>query len=136
MDATKPDQQIALQNVSVLNNEYLVTIVDDMARDMKFYSIFYIIYGGFVSLTIFGAIIGIPIIIYNLKLKDAADQYKRFARDKDFFQLNKAFENQKKFFFFNKILIIIGLVFMLIYIFVLVYFGLSIFMSSPMGEFA
>lgn len=82
--------------------------VEKMTRDMKFFSTFYIIYGVIVSLTIIGAILGIPTIIYNLKLRDSAKSYQNFIDSNDFFHLSKAFENQRKFFLFNKILLKIG----------------------------
>ncbi|MDZ7714961.1 MAG: DUF5362 family protein [Balneolaceae bacterium] len=128
--------KVNVKNLSVLAGENLVSVVDKMAADMKFYAIFYIIYGGLSCLTIIGAIIGVPMIIYNLKLKDAAEQYRDFAKSKDFFMLNKAFENQRKFFFFNKILIIISIVFIVLYIIFLIIFGASLFMSPEMSDFA
>ena len=128
--------KVNVKNLSVLAGENLVSVVDRMASDMKFYAIVNVIVGGLNCLTIIGAIIGVPLIIYNLKLKDAADQYRDFANTKDFFMLNKAFENQRKFFFFNKILIIIGIVFMILYILAIIIFGVSVLMSPEIGEFA
>lgn len=126
--------QVILKNVSLLRDEEITAIVDRMSRDMKFYAICYIIYGGFISLTIFGAILGIPMIIYNLRLKDSAEQYRKFIHSKDFYQLNRAFESQRKFFFFNKVLLIIGLVGLAIYLVMIVLFGLTLF-SVPATDF-
>lgn len=133
MDANQLTDTDTLNKYSALDGESLAILVDDMAREMKFYAVFYIIYGALISLSIFGAVLGIPMIIYNIKLKDAATQYREFAQTQDFVQLQRAFKNQKKFFFFNKILIIIMLVIFLFYILAIIMFGLSLFMSTPEG---
>lgn len=130
------EQKVTLQNVSILQNNVLSNTIDQMARDMKFYAVVYVIAGAFYCLTIFGAIFGIPLIIYNLKLKDSAEQFKEFGQTNDFFMLHKAMENQRKFFFFNKVIIIIGLVIMVLYILLLIWFGTSMFFNMPNGNFA
>lgn len=136
MDKNTAEDSVTLQNVSILKNELLASTANQMARDMRFYAIVYIIFGALYCLSIFGAIIGVPIIIYNLKLKDSADQFENFTRSHDFFELQKAFENQRKFFLFNKVLIIIGIVLMVLYILFLIWFGTSMFMNMPQGSFA
>lgn len=136
MDQQPTDQQITLQNISILQNNVLSTTVDKMAGDMKFYAVFYMVIGAFYCLTLLGAIYGIPLIIYSLKLKDSAEEFKEFTRSKDFFVLHRAMENQRKFFFFNKIIIIIGIVFMLLYIVLLIWFGTSMFFNMPDANFA
>lgn len=129
-------KKVTLQNVSILENSVLSSTINQMARDMRFYAIFYIITGAFYCLTIFGAIFGVPLIIYTLKLKDAADEFEEFGQSNDFFSLHKAMENQRKFFFFNKILIIIGIVFFALYFLLLIWFGTSLFFNMPNGNFA
>ncbi len=129
MDEKESGSQVTLQNVSVLSGQNMVSIIDKMASHMKFFAIFYIVYGAIMCLTIFGAIIGIPMIIYNLKLKESADQFREFSGSKDFFVLNKALENQEKFFFFHKVLLIISIIFMILYITFLIVFGASLFMD-------
>lgn len=135
MEPTSTEKSITLQNVSVIQNDLLAASANRMARDMRFNAIFYTIVGAIYCLTIFGAIYGIPLIIYNLKLKDSADQFERFTQNRDFMDLHKAMENQRKFFFFNKVLIIIGLVFTLLYILFLIWFGSSMFFNMPEGNF-
>lgn len=130
------EQSITLQNVSFLQNNVLSETVTKMAADMKFYAIFYVIVGIFYCLTIFGAIYGIPLIIYSVKLKDAADQYREFVASKDFFMLHKAMENQRKFFFFNKVIIIIGILFTLLYLLLIIWFGSALFFDMPDRNFA
>lgn len=127
---------ITLHNISVLQGEALSEIVKNMASDMKFYAIFYLLVGIFYCLSIFGAIYGIPLIIYSIKLKDSADQYKGFVRDKDFEMLIKAMENQRKFFFFNKVVIIIGIVIFILYALLILWFGTSFFFDMPTQSFA
>ncbi|MGK7368617.1 MAG: DUF5362 family protein [Candidatus Halalkalibacterium sp. M3_1C_030] len=130
------EKNITLQNISVLQNNLISETVEKMAADMKFYAIFYVIVGVFYCFTIFGALYGIPLIIYSIKLKDSGEQYKEFARSKDFFMLQKAMENQRKFFFFNKVIIIIGIVFTLLYLGLIIWFGSALFFEMPNRNFA
>lgn len=130
------EKNITLQNISVLQNNLISETVKKMAADMKFYAIFYVIVGVFYCFTIFGALYGIPLIIYSIKLKDSGEQYKEFARSKDFFMLQKAMENQRKFFFFNKVIIIIGIVFTLLYLGLIIWFGSALFFEMPNRNFA
>lgn len=127
--------EITLQNVSFLTNGQIDEHADKMAGDMRFFAIFYIIYGVLLSLTIVGAIIGIPMIIYHLKLNQSAQSFRKFAESKDFFHLHKAFENQRKFFFFYKILLIVILVLMVIY-FIVIGYLLSLGMMNMPQNFA
>lgn len=136
MEEQPTGSTVTLQNVSVIRNEMLASTAAQMARDMRFYAIVYVIIGAIYCITIFGAIYGIPLIIYNLKLKDSADQFERFTRNHDFLDLHKAIENQRKFFFFNKVIIIIGLVLTLLYFLFLIWFGTSMFFNMPQGNFA
>lgn len=136
MEQPSSEQQITLQNVSILQNNILATTIDKMASDMKFYAIFYVIVGAIYCLSILGAIFGIPLIIYSLKLKNSGDQFREFAKSKDFFILHKAMENQRKFFFFNKIIIVIGAIIFLLYLLLIIWFGTSMFFDMPDANFA
>lgn len=136
MDVNAQEDQVTLQNISVLQGEFLYETVNRMASDMKFYAIFYLIVGILYSFTIFGAFYGIPLIIYSIKLKDSADQYREFVRDKDFALLLEAMGNQRKFFFFNKVVIIIGILFMLLYVLLIIWFGSALFFEMPSRNFA
>ncbi|MDZ7693744.1 MAG: DUF5362 family protein [Balneolaceae bacterium] len=86
-------------------------------------------------MTIVGAIIGIPMIIYHMKLIESAKSYRNFVESNDFFHLSKAFENQRKFFFFYKVLLILMIIFIVIYIIVMIYL-LSLGMMSMPRNFA
>lgn len=129
-DQDSENTEITFTNTSLLTGSILINTVQKMARDMRFFAIFYLIYGALMCLTIIGAIIGIPMIIYHLKLKDAADQYEDFLQRKDFFSMQKAFENQRKFFFFHKILIILGILFFVTYILFFIFIGTSMMMPD------
>lgn len=83
---------------------------------MKFVGLFTIIYGGLVCLSIIGAIIGIPLIIAGLRLREAADSFEVYSKSNDTATLRKGFEQQGRFFFIQKIIIIVGLVLMALYI--------------------
>ncbi|MFH5833973.1 DUF5362 family protein [Halalkalibaculum sp. DA3122] len=135
MNTDNDTPEITLQNVSFLTNGQIEDHVDRMARDMKFFSIVYIIQGALLCLTIVGAIIGIPMIIYHLKLRDSADSFRKFAKSTDFFHLARAFEDQRKFFFFYKVLIIVMIVLFLLYIIAMIYL-LSLGMMSMPQDFA
>jgi len=87
---------------------------EKMIGDMRFVGMFSIIYGALVSLSIFGAIIGIPVIIIGLKIREAADQFALFKATNDSNAMRSGFELQGKFFQIIKVLIIIGLVLMAI----------------------
>lgn len=130
MENNQDNADVTFTNASVLTESLLVISVQKMARDMRFFAIFYLIYGALMSLTIIGAIIGVPMIIYNMKLKQSADEFENFLERKDFYSLLQAFENQRKFFFFHKILIILLLVFLLVYLFLFIYIGSSLMMPN------
>lgn len=85
-------------------------IAQKMIREMRFVGIFYIIMGAFYCLSIIGLIIGIPIIFMGLRLREAADYFNLYLTGNDMNLLFQAFEKQEKFFFINKVIIIIGIV--------------------------
>ncbi len=91
-------------------------LFSSMTSDMKFIGMFYIIYGVFVSLSIIGAIIGIPILISGLRLREAADELNTFRSTNDSSSLRRGFELQGKFFRIQKIIIIVGIVIAVLYI--------------------
>jgi ABC-type multidrug transport system permease subunit len=56
------------------------------------------------------AIIGVPIIIAGVRLKDASDMFKRYVTNHEFSALGVALEKQGRFYFIIKVLVIIYLV--------------------------
>ena len=93
-----------------------------MTSDMKFMGTFYVIYGVLSSLSIIGAIIGIPLLISGLRLREAANELNLFRNTNDSNYLRYGFELQGKFFNIQKIIIIVGIVIFTLYILVIIFF--------------
>ena len=102
-----------------------------MTSDMKFLGMFYIIYGVFVSLSIVGAIIGIPLLISGLRLRSAADELNTFRSTNDSNYLRHGFELQGRFFNIQKIIIIVGIVIAVLY-----FIGIILFLGSAITGFS
>ena len=98
-----------------------------MTSDMKFVGIFTIIYGGLSCLSIFGAVIGIPLIIAGLRLRESADVFNIFSASNDKASLKRGFELQGKYFNILKIMIIIGIVLAVIMFIWMIVVGISMF---------
>lgn len=111
---------------------------DKMIKDMRFVGIFTIVYGAIYCLSIIGAIIGVPVIIIGLRIREAADQFELFKTTNNAASLRMGFELQGKFFRITKILIIIGLVLTLVWIILIIIFfasGLSTLMEMREFEY-
>ena len=113
------------ENVSI--SPTLQMTVNKMTGDMQFVGIFYIIIGALQCLSIFGAIIGIPVIICGLRLRESADFFKGYLATGDSLMLENAMERQGRFFFIQKVLIIIYLIIFALTIVALIIFGISMF---------
>lgn len=99
-----------------------------MIKDMRFVGLFTIIYGAITCLSIIGAIIGVPIIIIGLRIREAAEQFEIFKATNQAGALRMGFELQGKFFRITKILIIVGIILTIIWIALIIIFiasGLS-----------
>jgi hypothetical protein len=105
-------------------------LFSSMTTDMKFIGMFYIIYGVFTSLSIIGAVIGIPLLISGLRIREAADELNTFRVTNDSSALRRGFELQGKFFRIQKIIIIVGLVIAALYIIAIFFFLGSVFSSG------
>ncbi len=99
--------------------------VNKMAGDMNFVGIFYIIIGAIECLTIIGAIVGIPLIICGLRLRESADSFKGYLVSGDSFMLERALERESRFFFIQKVFLIISIALFVLYIVFFIVFGLS-----------
>jgi hypothetical protein len=55
-----------------------------LSQDMKFMGYVYIIGGGLYCLTIIGAIVGVPVLISGLRLKDAGESFASYGRRSSF----------------------------------------------------
>ena len=100
--------------------------VSKMAGDMNFVGLFYVIIGAIECLTIIGAIVGIPLIICGLRLRESADSFKGYLTSGDSFMLERALEREGRFFFIQKVLMIITIAFFVLYIIFFIVFGLSL----------
>jgi hypothetical protein len=100
--------------------------LNKMTRDMNFLGMFIIIIGALYSLTIIGALIGIPLIISGLRLRESANSFSSYGATSDAFALEQALEKQGRFFFIQKVLAIVGIVLMILYIICIIIFGVYI----------
>ena len=93
-----------------------------LTGNMKFVGIYYMVVGVLTSLTIVGAIIGVPTFIAGSRLRDAAENLKLYNENKSDETLNRAFNLQNSSFFIYKVLIIISLIFLVFYVIAIIAF--------------
>lgn len=99
--------------------------VSKMSGDMNFVGIFYIIIGAIECLTIIGAAVGIPLIISGLRLRESADSFRGYLVSGDSFMLERALERESRFFFIQKVFLIISIALFVLYIIFFIIFGLA-----------
>jgi hypothetical protein len=105
-------------------NPMFQLMVTRLNGDMRFVGIFNIIYGAIACLSIIGAIMGVPLIIGGIRLREAADSFEAYLHASDFSALEKGLERQSRFFFIQKIILIVALVVTGLYIlFMILFFG-------------
>ncbi len=106
------------------NNPAFHALVTKLNVDMRFVGIFQIIYGAITCLGIITAVIGVPLIIGGVRLREAADSLTGYLQSGDFNVLQRALERQERYFFIQKVFIIITLVLLGLYIlFFVAFFG-------------
>lgn len=93
----------------------ITSLIPKMARDMRFVAWFNILYGGLVSLTIIGALLGVPMLIGGLRLKGSADAFDGYRRTNDLEGIAHALEQQSRYFFIQKVFVIVAIVFFILY---------------------
>ena len=81
-----------------------------MTSDMKFVGMFQIVYGAFACLSIIGALVGIPMIMSGLRLRDSADAYTNYQSTPDPNWLSRALQFQGGYFNLQKIVAIISII--------------------------
>lgn len=86
-------------------------ILNKLIKDTRFVGMFYIIYGALSCMLIITAIIGIQYIIMGIRLRESAANFSKYMETNDEMEMNFALEKQQRFYFINKILIIVALVF-------------------------
>jgi Family of unknown function (DUF5362) len=84
--------------------------INKLNGDMNFVGIFFIIIGAIECISIVGAIVGVPLIISGLRLRESAASFGSFLTSGNEAALDNALERQSRFFFIVKVLIIIALV--------------------------
>lgn len=89
----------------------------NLAKDMKFVSLFIIIYGAINTLSIVGALIGVPIIFAGLKLRDASIAINNYLLSNQQYDLDSAVAKQARAFWILKILIIVSII---VYVFLII----------------
>lgn len=123
-----------------LNNQLIPTQdlpkenIEKLSRDMKFVALFIIIYGGISTVTILGALVGIPIIFAGLKLRDASNALQNYLISNQPSDFIEAIQKQARAFWILKILIIVVIVMYVFFIIVFFLFLLPIIKNNPVGE--
>jgi hypothetical protein len=102
------------------SDQFFAHNVRQLVSYMRFIGIITIIYGAFSCLGIITAIIGIPVIFMGVRMREAAANFEKYSSTGDFGDLANAIERQKRFFFIQFVLTIIGLILMVIYIIVII----------------
>lgn len=110
--------------------------IGKMTGDMNFVGVFYIIIGALYSITIVGAPFGIPMIISGLRLRESADSFRGYLNSNDSRMMEIALERQSRFFFIQKVLMIITIVLAVLYIILIFMFSAYFFHSMSGGNFS
>lgn len=95
-------------------------VARSIATDAQWTAWYTIISGGIACLTIIGAIIGVPLVIAGLRLKESNEAMLSFAGSSSPAALLEAMQKQKSYWNIQKIFIIIALVFVVLYFVVVV----------------
>lgn len=98
----------------------LQQILVGMCKDMRFVGVCSIVYGGFSCLSLLGAVIGVPIILMGLRMRESADAFSSYSSSEDKNTLTYAIDRLSKMFFHFKLWIIISLVGFALYILIII----------------
>ena len=98
-------------------------VITQMVKNMKFLGGAHVVMGALNCLSIVGAIIGIPMLISGLRLREAADNFDGWL-DQEEGALLRALEKQGRFFSIQAIILIVGLV---LTVLMLVFVGIGMF---------
>ena len=123
------DQEAVIKDSSQIQ-ALMTSNVPKMAQYMKFIGIIQIIGGALYCLTIIGALIGVPVIYMGIRLREAADGFKKYIASDSKEDLSYAIDRQTRSFLIQFILMIISLAFLGIYLIVIIGIlaaGVSIF---------
>lgn len=96
-----------------------------LVGNMRFIGIYYMVVGVLSSLTIIGAIWGIPMFIAGSRLRDSAENLKLYSENKSDETLNRALNLQNSSFLIYKIIIVVSLFLLVVYV-----IGIIAFLAS------
>lgn len=108
--------------------------MQNLSQDMKFVSLFVIIYGAISTITLIGALLGIPIIFAGLRLRDAAIAINNYLASNQQYDFNLAIEKQAKAFWIIKILIIVSIIIYVIFFIAFFLLLLPMLQNMPSRE--
>lgn len=109
-------------------------ILERMCKDMNFMGIMTIIWGALTCLGIITAVIGVPIIIAGIRMREAAEYFLGFAQTNDQNILWQAIERQGRCANIFKIITIVYICFLVLYIIgIILFFG--VFSAGIMENF-
>lgn len=117
-----------LEQNSTLEKALFYPQLEKMASDMKFISIVSIIFAAIASIAIITVPITILQIIAAIRLRNAADDIKKYIKEEDFAHMKEAWLNVGKYMNILKILLIINIVVIVFSIFVCI---MSFSMFAP-----
>jgi len=117
-----------IEQNSTLEKALFYPQLEKMASDMKFISIVSIIFAAIASIAIITVPITILQIIAAIRLRNAADDIKKYIREEDFAHMKEAWLNVGKYMNIMKILLIINIVVIVFSIFVCI---MSFSMFAP-----
>jgi hypothetical protein len=123
-----------MENYAIDDTTSLPSVPTSLAGDMRFVGWFAIIGGGLYSLTIIGALIGVPVLISGLRLKEASEELDSYQQTGSAATLTKALERQSRYFFIQKVLILVALVLMVVYVILFFTVFASFFQSGAFRE--
>jgi hypothetical protein len=116
-------------------DDQMRTVIRKMAGDMTFVAIFNLISGVFISLSIIGAVFGIPVIVHSIRMIQSGSNYKRFSRNGNVRQLYEAFLMQRKSFFIQKVVLIVIIVLFVLQI-ILIYLFFDMLVGDLMRTYS
>lgn len=94
--------------------------VPNLSRYMNFIGLLAIIGGALYCITIIGAVFGIPSIFMGIRLREAADGFKKYLSSDSKQDLGYAIDRQTKAFFIQFVLAIISLAIFGLYLIILI----------------
>lgn len=105
-----------------LREQWVRDLIERLSRDMKFVGVYNCVVGIISSMSIIGAIWGIPIIFYGVRAVEAAKASRDFNHNGNIDALIVAFDKMRSYFFINKVLAIVNLILVAAYFFVVIFF--------------